>query len=391
MSLNAEHSRACVLTTELQVDCLVDLIKQPTTPLPVVISTPRIACIADMPSECIADVLDHASRRVRSMVAVSCSPLRKAVSVARKAARWAEGLWCVTSSHVPGSELSTEMFDQVKGKWGLLGTVPKLKTGAAGVVVQVATGGTSLLVAGGGVLRGGSKVAPCSTIVQKFNVSEAKWTQGAPMSVPRAGHALVQCGEYIYAIGGVGKKNSLHRSVEVCAIRGGGLWQPSAPMAEPRCMFATAVHEGRIYCIGGEGKSGPLDSVEVFDPLLGCWESLTNLIHPHSGGCATVLNDADGARIAVVGGAERFVECYDLRLKVWKEMQALPVSRTQCAAIEMDGALHVIGGITTKTGRSGESQLMALGATKLESNTWVPLQNWGKFGALFPTTLCQFP
>ena len=54
----------------------------------------------------------------------------------------------------------------------------------------------------------------------------------------------------------------------------------------------------------------------------------------------------------MVGGAERFVQIYDIASDTWDSLPSLPAPRWGSGLVEMDDALYVIGGVTEKTSRS---------------------------------------
>ena len=52
-------------------------------------------------------------------------------------------------------------------------------------------------------------------------------------------------------------------------------WSVKAPMPTPRFGLSLAVSGGKIYALGGTTGSGPLTTVEVYDPATNTWQSGT--------------------------------------------------------------------------------------------------------------------
>jgi hypothetical protein len=75
---------------------------------------------------------------------------------------------------------------------------------------------------------------------------------------------------------------------------------PLAPMAAAREGLAAVVApDGRIYALGGRGESGPLASVEAYDPVTGTWSPLAPIAVARQALAAVVGRDG---RIYAVGG-----------------------------------------------------------------------------------------
>ena len=134
------------------------------------------------------------------------------------------------------------------------------------------------------------------------------WREAAPMTMPRAGAAIVTAGDRVYAIGGIDGRRFL-KAVEFARILPDGSltpWEPTAPINEERGFFDAAVLDGYIYIAGGgngEGGKNLLRSVERApirpDGRLGSWETLeVNLNYPRR--CAKLA--LHGRSLYAIGG-----------------------------------------------------------------------------------------
>lgn len=340
----------------------------------------NVSCLSDLPPECLVEVLDRADLEARRSCAAACTSTRDVISAARAAQRWREGLWCVTSTGVHGSELSLEHYSQVRRKWSLLGSVPVNRAGAAGACVQY-EGKTQLVVTGGSAIRK-NKVVACSDSVQRYEVDSRSWSDQPRLTSRRIGHAMAQVGSSLFVVGGVGKNRDYLNSVEEARLGSGPLvWQESVAMQHRRSLCAVACSDGLMFVCGGLGPDGPLSSVEVYNPTTAEWSSLPDLIHPHSGAAAAVCGDL----LVVCGGAERFTEAYNFSTATWCEMSSLQMPRAHCGALFLQDELYLIGGVATrlKPGNQVSTELVAVGAAKFnQASGWVALPQWGKFGEI---------
>jgi N-acetylneuraminic acid mutarotase len=116
-------------------------------------------------------------------------------------------------------------------------------------------------------------------------------------------------------------------------------WSWLTPMHTPRYLLAAAVFQGKLYAIGGETITGPLSSVEVYDPATSRW-SWTASLPGASAGVEAVV-DPMANLMAVVSDDATYIYQHG----AWS-LAAQPIESTQeyGAAIGPDGQLYVAGG-----------------------------------------------
>lgn len=103
--------------------------------------------------------------------------------------------------------------------------------------------------------------ALASTVI--YDPSTGKYTNGAPLLVPRARHAAVALRDgRIAVLGGIGQVPTA--SVEVYDP-GTGTWSVSAPLAQPRYDHV-AVYDGNTVFVFGGSAQGMLSSAEAVYP-----------------------------------------------------------------------------------------------------------------------------
>ncbi|WP_420454619.1 Kelch repeat-containing protein [Rubrivirga sp.] len=159
-------------------------------------------------------------------------------------------------------------------------------------------------------------------------------------------------------------------------------WESIDGIRTPRAGAAGAVLDGRLFVIGGRDAEGrPLTSVEVFEPGVG-WTVTTNLSVARVNAAASVL---DG-RVVVMGGADANgepiadAEAYEPDLGSWVPFEPLQTPREGLGAATVDSTLYAIGG----AGPQG----MLLESVEAYTDGWAPLVAWrlvparAQFGAV---------
>lgn len=123
---------------------------------------------------------------------------------------------------------------------------------------------------------------------------------------------------------------------------------------------AAPLPDGRILVSGGYGRPwkdvppSALNSVQIYDPRSGRWESAAPMMLPRARHSAVALSDG---RVAVIGGinlnATSSVEIYDPRRDTWESGPALAQPRYDHSAVEQNGQIYVFGG-------SGQAMLASI-------------------------------
>ena len=170
------------------------------------------------------------------------------------------------------------------------------------------------------------------------------------LATPRADHATVALGSYVYAIGGTSGGTSLG-SVERATVAPDGSLGPfstvGVSLVTPRSSFATAIVRDSLYVIGGQTDAGLTASVErapiMADGTLGAFQTAAAiaLATPRKGGTATILGGfPSNEYLYVIGG----------------EGSAGPLATIEQAPIDPStavmGTFAIFNGITMQTARS---------------------------------------
>lgn len=111
------------------------------------------------------------------------------------------------------------------------------------------------------------------------------WKETSPLTIPRAGAAVVAADDTLFLIGGVDGKNFLNTTEYAMIHKDGSLgpWRAGPNLKEARGFIDAVVHDGSIYVVGGgNGPNGHnlLRTAErahiLPDGTLGPWETEKN-------------------------------------------------------------------------------------------------------------------
>lgn len=190
--------------------------------------------------------------------------------------------------------------------------------------------------------------------VWQFTASNSgtPWKLRKPMPTSRYDFTATAIGNYIYAIGGVDNFGFL-RTVEKYNTES-NLWVTVAPMIHPRSNFVSVTVNNKIFVIGGVNSPGSgtnyLNSTEEYDPGSNVWIVKSNMPTPRSRMAAIVINSA----IYVIGGIGRpggfspealtTVEKYNVLTNTWTIVQSIPLSRAHMTYQSVNNKLYLIGG-----------------------------------------------
>jgi hypothetical protein len=222
-------------------------------------------------------------------------------------------------------------------------------------------------------------VSPAIGHAQQERIWIPGWQSTTPMSVARAGGAIIEHQGILYAIGGIDGKSFL-ASTEYSKVSDDGQlgrWQAGSALNEARGFFDAVVHNHTVYAIGGgNGPSGHnlLRSVErasiLPDGVLGPWIKERNLLNlPRR--CVKVV--VVGERLYALGGyggtlldnIESAALNPDGTVGEWRiEEDTFALPRYVHAAKHLDKGVLVVGGHNERQGVGmGETEFAAIGAT----------------------------
>jgi N-acetylneuraminic acid mutarotase len=194
---------------------------------------------------------------------------------------------------------SAEIFDPASGEWSIAAAMEVARANAT--VTLLADG--EVLVAGGESTfeaSGGSVTATAEAYSPRLN----SWRAAGSMTKPRysAGSVLLPDGRVLVAGGWYSEKASdkSHNTTEIFNPAT-GLWTAAAPMTSPRAQHALVnLPDGRVLAVGGVDTSNKIFiGTEMYDPATGTWRPTQPL------GLAVILPAVqvllDG-RVLVAGG-----------------------------------------------------------------------------------------
>lgn len=224
-------------------------------------------------------------------------------------------------------------------------------------------------------------LSACST---QSKVWVPDWKEAAPLTIARAGAAVVAVDDTLFLIGGVDGKDFLNTTEYAKIKKDGSLgpWQPGSNLKEARGFIDAAIHNGSVYVAGGgNGPNGHnlLRTAErariLPDGTLGPWETEKNQMVVTRRCSKLIATDTALYAFGGFGGAlldtvERADFMPDGSLGEWQiEPKTMLMPRYVNGVKKWGSAAYVIG---------GHDQDKGVGITDVE---WSPLgdsemRNW---------------
>ncbi len=134
-------------------------------------------------------------------------------------------------------------------------------------------------------------------------------------------------------------------------------WELKTPMPTPRKGMAVAVLEGKIWVIGGRsmGHHG-CNEVEVYDPQQNLWSTQYPDIHYKREYATAQVWEG---KIFLFGGRKQSmlvsaVEMYDPVVGSWQTIAQMPTPRFGMASVVVDSLIYLIGGSTASSGNTNQ-------------------------------------
>jgi len=175
-----------------------------------------------------------------------------------------------------------------------------------------------------------------------YDLVHDRWSEGPPLSAPRAGLKAVAAGGRIYAIAGNGREEGVRVEVFDPATN---TWSPGVPLPHARTAPAAAAVGGKIYVAGGWGSGDERSDLFIYDTAAGKWTTGAPMPTARRDHAAAVL----GSRIYFLGGVSHgkytnAVEIYDTTTNTWSTATPLPEKKAWMGACVLDGRIYVVGG-----------------------------------------------
>jgi hypothetical protein len=239
-------------------------------------------------------------------------------------------------------------------------------------------GHTATTLETGEVLVTGGETSPGVYLnsAQRFDPALHNWSSTGGMGASRTQQtATLLLDGRVLITGGITKSGPIFSTAATAEVyeRDGDTWSSAGAMSDARAGHtATRLLDGRVLVAGGDDEGGPLDSVDIYAPLMNDWIAAAPMIEARTHAAASLL--PDGRVLMAGGGGFGFsdtVEIYD------------PQTNTWTSAPDMH---HVRRGLSATTLADGRV-LVAAGddATPATSEIYDPvLNNWLTTGLMHP-------
>jgi N-acetylneuraminic acid mutarotase len=179
------------------------------------------------------------------------------------------------------------------------------------------------------VLGGITDNAAVLASVLKFDSTQGTWSQIAPMSEARYGHAACAIGSAIYVLGGNSCRTAPQASVFKFDTEANE-WSTMAPMPHDCSYHSGSVLDGLVYIVGAGCD------VLCFDSASGVWATLAPTLVSRKYGVSFVL----GGHLYAAGGAgsNSSVERYDVANDTWTAVASMLEGRSDFGAVTIGSA-----------------------------------------------------
>jgi len=188
------------------------------------------------------------------------------------------------------------------------------------------------------------RIIPTEAFISPTATARVQWFQLPGLPTPRAGLAVTNYENQIYAIGGEdasGVSNVVERYDPPT-----NTWTSLNPKPTPVTDISAAAIGGLIYVPGGKLASGIVtDITEIYDPQSDKWTTGSALPKPLSAHAIAVFE----GRIYLFGGWDgnqvvNDAYVFDPRNNTWMDLPSMPTARSRAGAVAVSGKIYVIGG-----------------------------------------------
>ena len=237
--------------------------------------------------------------------------------------------------------LSTGLLGQA-GTWVEIMDMPGPRVGHAAALIE-----NHVYVSGGRAGHGGMHGAEGQ--LWAFDIFTGTWNAELPqLPQPREEHTMVALGDTLLVFGG--RNNETIFSDVLLWVVGSDMWQTISVMPVPRTGMGAFIQDGRVFLVGGKTSynmwSPPTEYADSFDPSDQSWAS----VDPLNQARVDFAIVAHGDTALCLGG--RFVDpITSVEMLTsdgeWSFDTPLQIARSSSAGVYLNGAVVVLGGITT--------------------------------------------
>lgn len=181
------------------------------------------------------------------------------------------------------------------------------------------------------------------------------WRQLADMNSDRNEHAVVECGGFIYCIGGYPQGSSVERFDPLT-----NMWTQMTELMQRTFAPAAVSNDDCIYVLGGKDGFDAISTVQCYEPNSNTWSLGPNMSQARKALCAVVFR----GDVYAIGGCVNdnyslnTVEKLNLATQCWIKTSPMAQERKYASAAVVGDKILVIGGFQgTSTSALGSCEV----------------------------------
>jgi hypothetical protein len=178
--------------------------------------------------------------------------------------------------------------------------------------------------------------------VEAYDPATDAWTTKAPMPSARSALGVTAINGILYAVGGF---NNVPLGTVEAYDHATDTWTTRASMLSHRYFLGVAEINGILYAAGGADPSSLSGAVETYEPASNTWtEATESMLTARSLFGIVAMNDTLYAVGGYNSGPLATVEAFDPTTGIWTAKPSMSIARSGLGAAAINGIVYAVGG-----------------------------------------------